>query len=296
MEMWMGLVAGVLVTIIIILLVKIYLLRKSAKEIQYALADKLAMDTNTLVDICSRDCCMRELAEDINVQLRLYREQRLRFQQGDMELKEAVTNISHDLRTPLTAISGYLELLEQEETSENAKRYLRIIQNRTQSLKQLTEELFRYSVFMTESETAHKEEVSLHIALEESISACYTLLKKRGITPEIDISENKAMRYLNKNALTRILENIISNAAKYSDGDLQIKLLSTGELTFSNHASELDETRVQQLFDRFYTVETATKSTGLGLSIARMLTEQMGGEIKACYGNGILKIRLWFPK
>ena len=103
-------------------------------------------------------------------------------------------------------------------------------------------------------------------------------------------------RMLNRNALTRIFGNIISNAVKYSDGDLIITLSENGEITFSNHASRLDEIKTGRLFDRFYTVETASaESTGLGLSIAKVLTEQMGGKIAAEYEDGMIRVKINFP-
>lgn len=108
-------IIGILLLIIFALSAKIYFLRKSTQEIAEAFRDRLTADTNTLIDISSRDPYMRKLASEINIQLRLLRKERHRYQQGDLELKEAVTNISHDLRTPLTAISGYLDLLEREE-------------------------------------------------------------------------------------------------------------------------------------------------------------------------------------
>lgn len=112
---------------IFVLSLKIFLMRKAAREIKESLDEKLKTDTNTLIDISSRDKHMRCLAAAINRQLRLLIEERRRFVQGDKALKDAVTNISHDLRTPLTAIYGYLDLLKDEEKSENAKRYLSII-------------------------------------------------------------------------------------------------------------------------------------------------------------------------
>jgi signal transduction histidine kinase len=118
METWLWAVIGSLLLIIIALCIKIYLLKKAAKEIEEAFADRLITDTNALIDISSHDRYMRDLANKINIQLRRLREECHRFVQGDKELKNAVTNISHDLRTPLTAICGYLELLEQEEKSE----------------------------------------------------------------------------------------------------------------------------------------------------------------------------------
>lgn len=294
MEILLWVIVGILILIILLLSIKIYLLKKSAKEIETEIADRLETDTNTLIDISSRDRHMQSLAESINIQLRELRKERHHFQQGDYELKEAVTNISHDLRTPLTAICGYLDLLEQEEKSETVTRYLEIIKNRTEILKQLTEELFRYSVFVSVSNNTSFEDVILNNVLEESISDFYADLKSRLITPEISIPENKIKRSLNKNALSRIFQNIISNAIKYSDGDLNITLHDSGETVFSNNASQLDEIQVRKLFDRFYTVETAKKSTGLGLSIAKALTEEMNGSITAKFSNGVLSIHVLF--
>lgn len=117
-------IIGILALIIFVLSAKIYFLHKSTEEIIEAFRDRLAADTNILVDISSRDPYMRKLASEINVQLRLLRKERHRYQQGDQELKEAVTNISHDLRTPLTSICGYLDLLDRKEKSETVQRYL----------------------------------------------------------------------------------------------------------------------------------------------------------------------------
>ena len=114
--------------IIFMLLIKIHLLQKSAREIERAFSEKLITHSNTLIDISSNDKYMRRLANTINNQLRILRRERQKFQHGDLELKNAVTNISHDLRTPLTAICGYLDLLEKEEKTEAASRYIHIIQ------------------------------------------------------------------------------------------------------------------------------------------------------------------------
>ena len=276
---------------------KICLMKKSAQEISEAFLDRLTEDTNTLIDISSRDRHMRELAREINIQLNKLKEERHRFQQGDRELKDAVTNISHDIRTPLTAVCGYLDLLDREAKSEDAARYLKIIRSRTEILRQLTEELFRYSVFTSAADGTPAETVILNRLLEESISAFYALLRQREITPRITLPEEKVRRTLSRSACSRLFGNLISNALKYSDGDLEITLKDTGEIIFSNHASRLDEIQVGRLFDRFYTVETASsRSNGLGLSIARVLTEQMGGTISAGYEDGVLQICILFPE
>ncbi len=282
---------------VIALVIKIIVMKGSAREIAEKLSEKLSVDTNTLIDISSGDRDMKRLADELNKQLRLLREERLRYLRGDMELKRAVTGISHDLRTPLTAISGYLDMLENEDKSENAARYLGIIRERTETLKTLSEELFSYSLITAASDngiTPEYDDVSLNAAVEDSVLAFCAVLTKRGITPEITLPESKVTRRLDKKLLSRILSNIISNAVKYSDGDLEITLDSGGTLVFQNHAAALDEISVKRLFDRFYTVENAGGSTGLGLSIAKTLTELMNGEINARYADGKLFIELMF--
>lgn len=295
MEIWLWVSIGILIAIIIALLVKIHILQKSVKEIEIAFADRLVTDTNILIDISSSDKNVRRLANTINGQLRKLRTERRRFQQGDLELKNAVTNISHDLRTPLTALSGYLELLEQEEKSETVNRYIEIMKDRVDILTQLSEELFRYSVIISTKDNITKEQIIINTVLEESIAAFYTVLTERNIVPEIQISEIKVVRMLDRSALSRVFSNLISNVIKYSDGDLKIVLSENGEIAFSNMASGLDEIQVGRLFDRFYTVEAARKSTGLGLTISKTLVEQMKGTISAIYENNRLSIHIFFP-
>lgn len=294
MEIWLWLV-GAMMIVIVGLLIKIYLMQKAAREIEAAFADRLVTDTNTLIDISTRDKYLRSLANAINAQLRRFRAQRQRFQQGDMELKNAVANISHDLRTPLTAICGYLDLLEREENGENAARYLQVIRNRTEMLTLLTEELFCYSIIASGKGESKREPVAINCILEESIASFYTVLRERGITPNIEIPEEKVIRMVNPSSLARVFSNLLQNVIKYSDGDLDIILSESEGIVFANTAFNLNAVQVGRLFDRFYTVEAAGKSTGLGLSIARTLVEQMDGSISAKYEESRLKIRIQFP-
>ncbi|MEG0912777.1 MAG: HAMP domain-containing sensor histidine kinase [Oscillospiraceae bacterium] len=287
---------GILSATVIILCIKNYLLKKSVTEICAELAEHLKTDTNTLISISSGDKHIRLLAEELNKQLRLLRKQRRQYQSGDRELKDAVTNISHDLRTPLTAICGYLDLLKNEDKSENATRYLMLIENRTGALKELTEELFRYSLIMSTQEPIRLESVCINSILEESLASFYATLTGCGISPEIDITEKQIKRYLNKAALMRIFGNILNNALKYSDGDLKVKMLETGEIIFSNTARNLDEIQVGKLFNRFFSVEAARNSAGLGLAISKTLVEQMCGTITAEYMGDKLSICILFPE
>lgn len=293
MEIWAWAVIGILFIVILFLLLKVHLLHKAADEIAEELDEKLHTDTNTLITVSTRDRHMRSFAARLNAQLRLLRAERRRFQSGNLELKEAVTNISHDLRTPLTAICGYLDLLKKEPLTGNAVRYLSLIENRTEAMKQLTEELFRYSVILSTQEL-DMETVCLNGVLEESIASFYAALTSRGIRPQIHMSGKRIEKQLNREALSRMFSNILSNALKYSDGDLEITLHDDGEIVFSNTASGLNEIQVGKLFDRFFTVEAARNSGGLGLAIAKTLVEQMGGTISAEFENSKLSIHIRF--
>lgn len=293
MEFGLWVAIGIMAMIIIVLIVKNHMLRKSAKEIKDAFAEKFITDTNTLIDISCSDRYMRDLANSINQQLRKLQKERHRFQQGDLELKNAITNISHDLRTPLTATCAYLDLLEQEEMSEKVRHYLAQIQNRTEALKNLTEELFRYSV-VTSSQELKLENVNVVNALEDSLLAFYGMMQEKGIQPQIDLPELPIWRELDVDALNRIFSNIISNALKYTDGDFSVCVKRDGSIVFSNTAENLNLLIVGRLFDRFYTVEASRNSTGLGLSIAKLLTERMGGLIKADYCDKRLSITVQF--
>ena len=286
----------ILALITFALSVKIRLLKKSAEEICRQLDFALSEETNSLIRISSGDQSVRHLAAEINRELCLLRKERRRYLHGNRELKEAVTNISHDLRTPLTAICGYLDMLEDETKSEAASRYLVQIQNRTQVLKQLTEELFRYSIVVSTKEDLKPETVAVDDVLADSIAASYETLTRKGIRPEITLPSEKVQRFLDPGALSRIFANLISNAVKYSDGDLTITMSEDGKIIFANTAAQLSPVTAARLFDRFYTVETARNSTGLGLSIAKALTEEMGGTIDAEYCNQKLYIRLYFEQ
>lgn len=289
MEKLLLIIIGILLLTVAALIVRLCSMRKSAREIAEGFRDRLAADTNTLIDISSNDRYMRQLAAEINLQLRLLRKEHNRYQQGDLELKESVTNVSHDLRTPLTAICGYLDLLEGEEKSENAERYIEVIRNRTDALIQLTEELLQYSVVTASQELSYAR-MDLVRALEESLLSFYAVMQERDIQPEIKLPSEPVYRELDESAVSRIFSNIISNALKYSDGDFWLEMDDMGKIAFTNTAKNLNSVDVEKLFDRYYTVEAAGKSTGLGLSIAKTLVERMNGSISAEYSEQKLTV------
>lgn len=291
----------ILLSINLLLLCWVHSLHSGMEEIGSQFDRRLRENTNNLIYVSSRDPHIRRLAAQLCLQLDLLRRQRHRYENGDRELKEAIANISHDLRTPLTAISGYLELLEMTDAAPAAtdrasvqRRYLAQIRSRTESMKDLTEQLFSYSILVS-APLQQPRELILQYVLEESLANCYAQFAAVGITPRLQMPELPVCRVLDRGSLERILSNILMNAAKYSAGDLSICLHPQGQIDFSNAAPDLTPVMAERLFERFFTVETARHSTGLGLSIARNLTERMGGTINAHYREGRLTISLYFP-
>ncbi|MBP3610413.1 MAG: HAMP domain-containing histidine kinase [Lachnospiraceae bacterium] len=281
----------VLLSVLVLVLVCcLFSMRRAVRMLREDFIRRLSEDTNVGIDSACADKEICLLAAELDKQLKVLRQEHLRYVKGDRELKEAVTNMSHDLRTPLTAICGYLDMLEKEEMSPKVREYLGVIGNRVQAMKGLAEELFRYSVVLSAGPEEKTERLSLNAALEDCIVAYYSAFKEAGIAPEIEMPEEVVYCQGKKQVLSRILSNIVSNAIKYSDGDFRVVLTTDGIMQFENRAEKLDEVQVGRLFDRFFTVENARNSTGLGLSIAKHLTEEMGGAMSAEYEDGMLRI------
>lgn len=289
------LLCGALAAAVLALLVKLRLLQKALDGIAAQLEERLSSDTNNPIFLSTRDPHARKLTGALNIRLKELRRLRQRYENGDRELKEAVTNVSHDLRTPLTAICGYLELLDKEEKSPAQARYLALIVGRAEAMRQLTEELLRYSVAASLEDKLSLEPVDLNAAVEEAVASLYGALMEAGITPAVSLPEERVVRSLDRAALSRVLGNLLNNALRHGGGDLEVALSPDGTITLSNAASGLDQVQVGRLFDRFYTVETGRSSTGLGLSIAKALTERMGGTIAAQYLAGRLSVSIRFP-
>lgn len=277
--------------VIIILIMKIIAMKLSIKELREGYEERAGIHTNTVLTVSSRDKEILELAKTLNKTIVKLRDSYNRYEHGDQEIKSAITNISHDLRTPLTAISGYLELAQRQDCSPEMDKYLTIIKGRTEHMKKLTEELFEYSIVTGGEITEEKQDVNIGKLLEDCIMNYYPSLKARGIAPVIDITEEKIVRNLYPTYVERIINNLFSNALKYSSGDLEISLSDDGRLRFANSAPNLSSVDVSKLFDRFFTVENArSSSTGLGLSIVKIFAERMNCDVKADYIEGKIVI------
>lgn len=269
---------------------KLFLLRRDLNALSVQYRQLLHEDTNAQLRLSSADGGLRRLANVLDDELIEVRKLKKRFVEGDRRVKEAVTNISHDLRTPLTAVNGYVELLAKSQLTEEQQGWLKIIRRRTAELSALTEELFRYAVAASRETELDREEVNVNAVLEECLLSFYATFREKGIEPESAICAAKVVRSTDREALFRIFSNIISNALKYSEKDFSVSMREDGLICFSNRAEALNTLDVQRLFDRYFTVRNNSNATGLGLSIARLLSEKLGFEIAALHKDGVLKI------
>ncbi len=292
MYIWFYLLISVLFIISIYVIIRLHLIKKSIKEIRCSLSNIVKSDTNNLISISSSNKDIKNIADAFNMELKTLREQQLQYKNGNRELKNVITNISHDLRTPLTAINGYLDLMKDDKLSLNQEKYLSVIHKKSNELTELTEQLFDFSKTIDIDIKANKENCCINEILEEALVSYYTVFKEKSIVPEVLICEEKVYRVVNKASIIRVFENILSNVAKYSSGNFKVTLKSDGKIIFSNTATELDATTVQKIFDRYFTVENAKKSTGLGLSIAKQLVELNGGSIFAKYIDEVLILEI----
>ena len=282
-----------------VLILKITILKGSIRQIRREFKERDELNSSAKIGISFRDADLCGLTDDLNKTLEKMRKKYNLYVQGDGEVKQTIGNASHDLRTPLTAIIGYLELAKGKmQAGEDITSYLDIIENRARYMKELTDELFEFSGIIGDNdrEELQTEEIEINRVLEDSIIDYYSVLSENGIEPLVEITEEPVVRFLNRHALERIFANLLNNAVKYSQGDLKITLAGSGEIIFENYAPEITEIQVQQLFDRFYTLRTGRNSTGLGLAIARNLVTQLNGTIAAKRIEKNLVIRISFPK
>ena len=280
--------------------IKIVLLRRGFDELTENIEDQVNGNTQISVTLSTADPHARRAAETINRELTNLQKERNDYLDGNRKVAEAVTGISHDIRTPLTAINSYLDLMADEKDEELKAQYLERIKSRTLSLSGLADELFKYSTsadpahYISKAESSAAEPLDICRILEECILSFYAAFKKKGIEPQIELPEKTVSVHCDRKSANRIFENIISNALKYADGSLEIRLDDSGCAVFSNPAPNLTPVSAAKLFDRYYTVNEGSESTGLGFSIAKELVTRNGGTIESELKDGILSVIVRF--
>lgn len=292
----MALAVCTLIIAVIALSVHCIRLRREINNITLQLKEVKDINTNLLIH--SKTGTADQLINEINSLLRKIRDTRADYSRKNHELKQMMTNISHDLRTPLTSAMGYIDLIQNAGLSETEKsRELDIVGQRLIRLEELINSFFEFSQIVSSGAPPKKTELNIISVLEEFIVHYYDDYSNQNRKINFDCAKSKLLINSNKNMLLRIFDNLISNALKHGCGDLHISIYDDNGITvkFSNELAETN-IEVMRVFDEFYTTDISrTKgNTGLGLAIAKQFTEALGGTISAEKKNNVFEILVVF--
>ena len=281
----------VLSILVITLLIRVVTTNIELKNITRELKEITEKDTNLLLSTSSGDKSIKILVDSLNKELKKLLSLKREYSKGIFDVKKSAENIAHDIRTPLTAIKGYVDLLEEEELSEEGRKYLEIIRGRTQYMKSLTDELF-LSLSMKSRGVLNLSDIDAKSILEEALVSNYKEFEKKGMTPSFITPNEKVIIKADSKALYRVYSNIISNALKYVEGEFKVEMDEKGNTIFSNLAPNMDSVEANRLLDRYYTISDAKASSGIGLSISKEILQEMGGELKVKLENQRLYISI----
>lgn len=295
----------IILGLMVLLCIAISLLNLRKREID-KLKENLSKinkrDTNELLKISYPDKNLEGLIVEINNAIKIKKDIEFKYKEKDLELRQSIANMSHDLRTPLTSIMGYIQLLEDKDTSEDDKKlYMSIIERRSKTLRDLISNFYDLSRIQADEYKMIMEDINLSEKLCELIASFYDDFEKKNLEPDIYIKENISMIKADEQSVIRIFTNLIQNVLKHARSSLRIVLKDeeTFILTeFSNDGPELKEEDVPKIFDRFFTADRMRtgQNTGLGLAITKSLVEKMGHEIWAEKIQDKLYIRIKWNK
>ena len=272
--------------------VRYFLIKREVRGIKRKLEEVMQDETNAHIGTSTFDGDMVALVESINGLLEKTRKDYLKMLKTEADLKKVITNISHDLRTPLTSAKGYLQMIEEGQLDEESRRhYSEIVKGRLNALTELLDSLFAFSYALEGELTVKSVDVSQ--ILRETLLSNYLELEARGFTVRSQIPEAPTYHYCDEDALARVIQNLIKNAYVHGTNFLRVKL-EEGAIEIANEIEHPDEIDTMAIFRRLYTTDAArtNKRTGLGLAIVKELTEKMGGDILAKVEGKMLVIRI----
>lgn len=282
----MYIIIGILAGIIILQSIIIWKYQRQVKDICRQLAFLMKHDSNMLIHREFGLGGIGMLSDRLNDLLELRRKEKRYYQEKETLIADTYTNLSHDIRTPLTSLDGYFQLMEACENVEEQRRYLNIIHERIHSLNEMLEELFMFTKLKNESYRLELTSCCINRILKETVFSYYDDWVRREIQPDIQITEEQLYIDGNKQGLSRIIQNVIKNGLDHGEKKIRIVLKreqNRAVLRISNQVIASEQIDIEHVFDRFYKADAARSktSTGLGLSLAREFVRRMNGEIGA---------------
>lgn len=280
-----------------VMCIKLFSYKRQIRDITNQIRAFKERKTNKKISAQIVDKDIEELALQINEYLELYKRNEQEKIIFENTLKQGIANMSHDLRTPLTSIIGYLKLLQNDEIDK--KEALDILKNKTNKLNVLVNNFFELASIESEDYELDMTKVNLTNVVRDEILSFYEAFQSKGLEPKINILDKPIFIMSDKDSLERIIDNLVSNTLKYAEKDIEINLEESNDkviLKISNICTSIDEKDVLHMFDRFYMADKVRKGqgAGLGLSIVRSLMEKMDGIITSrCEQNRLSIICEW---
>ena len=283
----MGILAGILAALLLLQTVLFLKYQRQVKDICRQLAFLVRNDSNMMITSDIETGEIGKLKDSLNELISRQRREKNRYQEKEKMISEIYTSLSHDIRTPLTSLDGYFQLLETSEDPEEQSRYIQIIQERISSLKEMLEELFLFAKLKNDSYKIELSACCFSSILKQTVFSYYDEWQKRGLKPEIQIPEERLYFTGNEQALRRLIQNVIKNGLDHGKDKIGIRMYrKEGRivLRISNRTDHPEQINISRVFERFYKADGARSrtSSGLGLSIARELAARMEGEMRAC--------------
>lgn len=279
--------------IIMYMAIRFILLKNQLRKIENSLRNK------ERINITLRDKNTENLAEAINNILQDEKQLEITIRNREYRLKQSISDISHDLRTPLAAIRGYLTLLEDCNEEEKID-YINILKKKSEELNKLINNYYELSIWDNMNYEIDTKAIDIVEIVTDTVISNYTLIKEKEIDFHNRLPDNKIEIQGEEITCGRIIQNLISNAIRYSTGYVVIEIDQFEKdiiFTIRNSVSDLKEADLKYLFDRFYTADKSRNrsGTGLGLFIVKILLEKIGGCVKdVSLKDDILSISILF--
>lgn len=286
----------ILIIIIVVLLTFIFRYKYDIKYISKQIVNSNGEYSNIRMNTLNKD--IEKLVLNINDLYEMNQKINIKIKHDEEKLRLSIANISHDLRTPLTSIMGYIQLIKDSNLSEAEKiKYINIVEKRTESLQSLISSFYELSRVESDEYKFDLKSLNLGNILCETIALFYNDFVDNDIEPNINIEDNISTIIADEKAVMRIFSNLINNILKHGEKNVTISLRKENNYMvteFVNNAPNLKIEDVEHIFDRFFTADLtrSDKNTGLGLSITKALVEQLGYKIEAVLINGMLKIKI----
>ncbi len=290
----MGYIVAALGILCVLLLGYILFLRKQVTRINYILQKRLQRGSGQVVSLELLDSKLNQLAVTMNQCLKAEETLRLKVVHEENDFRQLIANISHDLRTPLTAIKGYLQLMEKEELSLSQRKRAAIIEDHANELEYLIQQFYEYSYLLDATPVPEMSIFSLSNMVTECLAAAIPELEKKGLT--LSLEESNVWVNADSKMTLRIIQNLVRNcvAHAYHTVKVELKELDKVELHISNDVKPGSTIEVERIFERFYVAEPSRKTTGLGLSIVKLLATSMGCEVEASVAENWFDIQCSF--